>query len=76
LTWQQNNASFSDPVPGASDTQCIKILDLVVDTINQESDFAQLSDYLTTMVSDQCMQSQWRIVVSELGKTRDLELRV
>lgn len=48
----------------------------MVDTINQESDFAQLSDYLTTMVSDQCMQSQWRIVVSELGKTKDLELRV
>jgi hypothetical protein len=48
----------------------------VVDTINQESDFALLSDYLTTMVSDPCMQSQWKIVVSELGKTRDLELRV
>ena len=74
----QNNASFSDPIPGAADSQCIQILDLVVDTINQESDFTQLADYLTTMVSEdqQYMQSQWKIVVSELGKTRDLELRV
>ena len=68
-----HNGSFSDPIQG-EENQCVNFLGQVVEAINQESDFNEQYSTLNVYVTDPYLQSQWRILLSELRKIRNLEL--